>query len=394
MKKLFASILILSVCLFCLTSCNKYAENEWFSAQTLSECLVPELPGVEKSFISDGNNIYVSFSGVQLDNYARAVYDYLRSREFKYLGTRGDQKNSFKGLFTTYYFKQAEELDDFIVNGHYIFVYSDGTLDEYGDPIFCILAIRDYGKTTVKLNRKKTFTYTTEISLSYGSETPVGGKYALPDGKNPKHAFLNDYESWLSELALHSVSEIKITEESVGVPPGRLKDVKKTTDRVIIADLIDSCARATMTPITSEEAEIDGGSAFTIEFILTDGTVKKLSFNNGNYAYYGAAHNDPPLYFRLNSVPKLEIQENVTACYSFVTYVNTGTVYDGITPVCQIRVDELEFVELREKIGLPAENKYVVDTEFGKLFFKTEDIFYIDGSDGTYYRLIGELIKI
>ena len=393
MKKLFASVFLIALCMCCLSSCGDYEENGWFSEENLENCLVPDLPQLEKSFIGNGDDVYVSLSSAQFDDYARAVYDYLRSREFAYLGTRGEQKSSFKGLFTTYYFEPAEKLDDFLVNGDYIFVYSDGTLDEASgnDPIFCIVAIRYCGKSTIEYKRNKTFTYTTKISIRYGSESPVGGSYSLPDEKLGD--FLSGYERWLSELTPQKVAEIKTTHTAVGVPPGRLKDVTRTTDKSVISDIINHYARVAMTPITREEAEIDGGSSTEVEFTLTDGTVSVLSFNNGNYACPGATEGESPLYFKLDSIYTPTSQDGVNSFYSFVTYSGSGTVYSNDVQVCEIRVDELEFVELKEKIGLPSWIMYVVETEFGDLIFQTEDIFHIDGDD-TYYRLTGESLDL
>lgn len=395
MKKLFTFVFLAALCLCCLSSCTSYTENKWFDDEVLDGCLVPELPGIEKEFIGNGNDVCVAFSSTEFHSYAQSVYDYLKTQNFAYLGTRGEQKSTFKGLFTTYYFEPAEELDEFLVNGDYIFVYSDGTLDESGkDPIFCIVAIRYYGKTTVELNRKKTYTYTVEISVSSGSEAPLGGRYSLHEDPEEESALLSEYETWLAELVPDDIAEVKTTSEGVGVPPGSLKTTRSSTDKSIISRLLESYKCLEMTSITREEAEIDGGSALVLEFVLNDGTVKALSLNNGNYAYHGISHHDSPLYyFKLNSVPTLDYGENVTESYSFVTYEGTGTVYSGDTAVCKIQVDELEFVELKEKIGLPSRVMYEVETEFGNLVFQTTDIFYVEGNDGTYYRLVGESLE-
>lgn len=166
----------------------------------------------------------------------------------------------------------------------------------------------------------------------------------------------------------------------------------RITDKGVIEDVINHYARVAMTPITGEEAEIDGGSATTVEFTLTDGTVKTLSFNNGNYAYYGTTEDEAaPYYFKLDSLYTPTAQDGVTSLYSFVTYVDTGTVYSGNAPVCEISIGKLEFAELKEKIGLPSWVMYVVETEFGRLIFNTEDIFHIEGQ-ATYYRLVGDSI--
>ena len=82
------------------------------------------------------------------------------------------------GSFTTYYFKPATELSEFYVGSSYKFVYSDGTLDEDGDPIFCILTIYDYEAKNLEYGTKN-FAYNTLIALRYKSEAPFSGRYAL-----------------------------------------------------------------------------------------------------------------------------------------------------------------------------------------------------------------------
>ena len=65
-----------------------------------------------------------------------------------------------------------------------------------------------------------------------------------------------------------------------------------------------------MQQITREDALVPGGSAFTIEFILTNGEVQKLYFNNGVYTY-----DKPALsalcYFKMDRIPTLKMYTNV-----------------------------------------------------------------------------------
>ena len=184
MKRIIACILAAVLFICALTSCGaSYEENVWFSDEKLEECLVTGVPAItSRSFVKRyDDDIYVSMPRAELEAYIESVYEFLKAQDFKYLGTRGEDAFSFKGLFTQYYFKPVENLEDFFVNGKWIFVYSDGSVDESGDVIFSILSIYDNGKSTLTYGRDKEFTYTTQISLANHSERPLAGSYVLED---------------------------------------------------------------------------------------------------------------------------------------------------------------------------------------------------------------------
>ena len=194
MKKLLALCLTVVLCLCCLTSCSSaHKENKWFSEEKLTKCLVGDLPTIEKDYVNHNDeDLYVSFTDSEFESYAKSVYDYLLSQEYQYLGTRGEQKGTLAGTFTTYYFEPATEFSEFYVYGSYKFVYSDGTLDEDGDLIFCIVSIYDYETKTLEYGTKN-FAYNTIITLDYKSEAPMGGFYVLND--HTGSVFSINYES-------------------------------------------------------------------------------------------------------------------------------------------------------------------------------------------------------
>ena len=185
MKKSFAFVLTAILCLCCLASCGSaHKENEWFSEEKLTNCLVGDLPTIEKDYVNSGDeDIYVSFTAGEREAYVVSVFEYLKSQNFKYLGTRGEQASTLAGSFTTYYFKPATELSEFYVGSSYKFVYSDGTLDECGDPIFCILTIYDYEAKNLECGTKN-FAYNTLITLRYKSEAPLSGRYRVDERKH------------------------------------------------------------------------------------------------------------------------------------------------------------------------------------------------------------------
>ena len=182
MKKLLTSVLTVILCLCCLASCSSaHKENTWFSEKKLTDCLVGDLPTIEKDYVnSGGEDIYVSFTAGEREAYVAEVFEYLKSQNFKYFGTRGEQVGTLAGTFTTYYFKPATELSEFYVDGSYKFVYSDGTLDEDGDLIFCIISLYDYETKNLEYGTKN-FSYNTLITLDYQSEAPLSGFYVLND---------------------------------------------------------------------------------------------------------------------------------------------------------------------------------------------------------------------
>ena len=432
MKKLLSLCLTAIICLCCLASCGSaYKENTWFSDEKLAECLVGDLPTVEKDYVNScGEDIYVSFTDKEREAYVAEVFEYLKSQNFKYLGTRGEQASTLAGSFTTYYFKPATELSEFYVDSSYKFVYSDGTLDEGGDPIFCILTIYDYEAKNLEYGTKN-FAYNTLITLRYKQEAPFSGRYALNKevhehiityvsagvsghfenyecGCSHDHGAVLHYDenfdcicdacgydmnedyppivdetislrnltgcSWLNDITAEDIAEIKIISEAVGVAHGNLKNIWGSTDEAVIARIFEEYYSLETRPISKMDGQIDGGSGVTVKFILKDGMAKELYINNGNYR---DTNGD---YFELNSVPKFKDTDNAVKAYGFITYIGTGTVYDkDNNPMCEIPIDELEF-HYDLDLDLPDLPPYdmVIKTEFGDLEFIARDIFYME----------------
>ena len=454
MKKLLALCLTAVLCLCCLASCGSaHEENKWFSEEKLTNCLVGDLPTIEKNYVNHNDeDIYISFTAGEREAYVVSVFEYLKSQNFKYLGTRGEQASTLAGSFTTYYFKPATELSEFYVGSSYKFVYSDGTLDEGGDPIFCILTIYDYEAKNLEYGTKN-FAYNTLITLRYKQEAPLSGRYALNEEEH-EHIFtyttageighyitsslcgcsyeegtLDHFDEnmdlicdacgydmnadypplvdttiplrnltrceWLNELTAEDIAEIKIIGAAVGVAPGNLKNISSSTDEAVIARIFDEYYQLDTRPISKMEGQIDGGSGVTVKFILKNGTAKELYVNNGNYL---DTNGD---YFELLSTPKFKDTDNATKSYGFITYLGTGTVYDkDNNPVCEIPIDELEFVESDGCVdAMVTGYYYTVETEFGTLYFDySNDLFYLQFEEGEvdyieyreYYQLIGK----
>ena len=59
--------------------------------------------------------------------------------------------------------------------------------------------------------------------------------------------------------------------------------------------------------------------------------------------------------------------------------------------VCDIPLEELKFNTTYDNIGLGvSEYQYFIETDFGRLGFIRNDVFFIVGSGGPYYQLVGK----
>ena len=213
-----------------------------------------------------------------------------------------------------------------------------------------------------------------------------------------EYTLLCEYEEWLLQLTAENVAEIKTTFEYVGVAPGSLKEVKRLKFKTPIAEVLSLYVSTEMRPIAREDAQIDGGSAFTIEFILTDGTVKELFFNNGNYMY-GSGEN--ALYFKVKSIPKIENYFPITTAYAFVFLQPTFEMFtmDGEWVGGYNALDKLEFIEYEEvpvpdgeTVFIVGEPTHYIVCDAGTLYICSNEIFYrIEDGERVYYELRGAL---
>ena len=445
----YVSIALIFIFILCLTSCdaNNYEENTWFSNEALEECGVAELPvleGVDYVKVND-QDVYFDANYETMEEYAYRVYEYLKSQNLEYLGTRGEEKNSFKGLFKTFYFKHVEMFEEFGYHNNsglrYAFIYSDGTLDENGKVAFDMVLISFLGGAYSLEYDNKEFDCTYKISIRHISETPLTGKYELPEDYHTEHTgrwvtnelthyylftcgcesqspanavephidenldnfcdvcgynyvypedtrFLR-YQSgayWLCSTYVDEIAEIRMVAEDGMTYIGGPKYITSTTNEDAISELFDSFCNLPVRQVFEEDTIVCDGGTVDFEFILKDGTVKVISIFNGEFF-----RSDNGQYFRLEYIPTFD----GTKYFSFITTVQRAGVYTygDESYICAIPFDELKFVSL-EGIS-DAEPIYYVQAEFGKLVFITDTDFYVEGSDsvrGTY-TLVGKTIQ-
>lgn len=178
MKKILAS-LFLSVVFMCgLCACS--INSAFFSKKILKENLVPDLPEITFSKAKKEDNKYYYYKATEEDFnlYVKDVYGYLKSLDFKYFGTRGEELSNFFGGAPTYAFIDGSELSDFKytvdrdgnkLENCYVFVWANEILAEFPN-------VHSYYYELIYFPDRE---YNVILKLNYGLET-----YHLSNGEN------------------------------------------------------------------------------------------------------------------------------------------------------------------------------------------------------------------
>ena len=394
MKKLVALCLTAVLCLCCLASCSSaHKENEWFSEEKLTECLVGDLPVITKDYVKHSDEqIYVKFTDDEFEAYAKTVYDYLCSQDYKYLGTRGEQKNTLAGLGTSYYFEPATKLSEFYVDGAYRFVYSDGMLDENGNPIFCIVRIYDCEVRTLEYGTKS-FTYNTVISLRYKTESSLSGSYVLKEMVEGNHFIRNlTGAQWLCEITAEDIAEIKMISGGGGpLPPVSKTHISSSINDAVISSIFEEYYWLDSTPVSEERTQIADGGYFIVQFILNNGETKQLYFINGDFYHDGNGN-----YFEIVRLPVFRDGTDFVTRYGFERQYNPCQIHlMDETPVCEIPFSKFEFTELTDDIYLDAERPtHYFELHGERVYFIKGEYFYIGDNRSKYYQLLGNLEEL
>ena len=187
MKKILAIILVLCTFTCCLASCNKnedavtYEKNTWFKAEDLELYMLEDLPAISGTdYLRGSKTVFAKMSDEQFDSYANEVFEHLKGQEFKYLGTRGECVNSFLA-YHVYRIKAVDTLEECVLEEYddrlneltYLFVYSDGTVDEDGNVIFNIIRIEKSKEDGTVKNVDENFKCNVKITFYHGREGHV-----------------------------------------------------------------------------------------------------------------------------------------------------------------------------------------------------------------------------
>lgn len=194
---------------------------------------------------------------------------------------------------------------------------------------------------------------------------------------------------WLDTLQASDVAEIRMIGENSGVAPGSLKNISTSTNSSTIERIVSEWRAFIPGYYYGEHPFVPGGSHLTVEFVMNDGTVKSFSVNNDIYSDTNGS-----LYTMLG-MPTFHYVSEYTMYHEFVSYTDKCEIWhdDPTEPyfVCDIMLEELKFNIFNGNMGTGvSEYPYFIETDFGRLGFIRNDVFFIVGSGGPYYQLVGK----
>lgn len=131
MKKFLLGLSLIAVMLCGLCACSN--NGTFFSKELLQDNLVPDLPKIsyDKAKQRYKKMYYYHTTEDEFNSYAAKVYEYLKSLNFEYLGTRGEVLDTFFGGCPTYEFITGNELTDFLYSENtYVFVWANEKYSE------------------------------------------------------------------------------------------------------------------------------------------------------------------------------------------------------------------------------------------------------------------------
>ena len=186
MKRIIAILLLLTMCLTFMTSCdilagafliwagtqesNMAAENEFFDSEYLETCLLSDMPvpNVESSFRTD-TKLYLNMTEEEFDAYSKQVFDYLWAKEDAYFKGYEVDSGLAGGIFFIGEDRYAPLLEDYnLEKDAHRFIFSTTEFlnegDEYNIHYWNYVVIRIV-RSSGTLEKEK-FAYNTTIHIT------------------------------------------------------------------------------------------------------------------------------------------------------------------------------------------------------------------------------------
>ena len=104
-------------------------------------------------------------------------------------------------------------------------------------------------------------------------------------GTTPTNYFLRNQAGaeWLQEVTADDIAEIRVISQDGMVAPGCFKNVVSSTDATAIAAVFEKYYWLDMWPVDEKDTIIMDGGVVTVEFIMDNGAINRLTFNNGDF---------------------------------------------------------------------------------------------------------------
>lgn len=378
MKKLFSCLLILIVLLSCLVACQmpEHYDDEimYMTYYYRNEYNSPSMTGIDwkehdLDILVDLANDLV-FTETKPQFFKTKVQYCVR-----HYNNVNDKTNSF--------FKNGNE--------EYKALNGDFTND-YADVMYTL--DMTYGHVKQEYTTAQS-TVTQYATLTDAQLTSVKQAFAtITDAIEPKEGMfsLSAFELWIEEINVDDIAMVKFTTDTSTI--NDFRHIYSSTFNGHILSMFVTCQQMEMFTVDVTQSQVTGGSATTVEFILTDGTVKTFDYYSNQY------YTDGTRYFKFKSS---FYQQELDLTYGFTpATTTTAKVYcvGDTNSICSIDTNDIEFIRVTdESVVQGLEPTHYIQTEFGNLFFLSDEYFYIDGDffvEGdaeVYYKLVGKTLS-
>lgn len=375
MKKLFSCILILIILLGCLVACQMpehhddeimymtyYYRNEYNSSTMTGIDWKEHDLGI---LVDLANDLVFTETKPQFFKtkvqYCVRHYNNANDKNNSFFENGNEEYKALNGDFTNDYADVVYTLD--MTYGHVKQEYTtaQGTVTQYA-------TLTDTQLTSVK---QAFATITDAIE-------PKEGRFSL-----------SAFELWIEEINVDDIAMVKFITDTSTINDFRY--IYSTTDRAMLQAMFVRCQQMEMFTVDVTQTQVTGGSATTVEFVLTDGTVKSFDYYSNQY------YTDGTRYFKFQS----DFDEHeLDLTYGFTpATTTTAQVYavGDTTAICEVSINDIEFVRVTDITVVDGLTPtHYIKTEFGDLCFISNEYFYIDGDffvEGdteVYYKLVGK----
>lgn len=188
----------------------------------------------------------------------------------------------------------------------------------------------------------------------------------------------------IPDLSINDIDEVRYEHGYIGVAPGHLTNISYSTDMEDKNMLLSLLDMPVYEDVTNNWQICGGGySLYSI-------------FTNSNERYDVEITND---YISINKKHYRFIGEYISfefpsmEAHSFITYLDTFEAYtlDSTKIGDFVGLSDYEFIEYPYDVIPENENAGYIETEFGRLYIHSDNIFYIKENNlHTYYLIVGD----
>lgn len=378
MKKLFSCLLILIILLSCLVACQmpEHHDDEimYMTYYYRNEYNSPAMTGIDWKEHD---------LGILVDLANDLVFTETKPQFFK-----------TKVQYCVRHYNNAnDKTNSFFENGNEEYKALNGDFtNDYADVMYTL--DMTYGHVKQEYTTAQS-TVTQYGTLTDAQLTSVKQAFAtITDAIEPKEGMfsLSAFELWIEEINVDDIAMVKFTTDTSTI--NDFRHIYSSTFKGHVLSMFVTCQQMEMFTVDVTQSQVTGGSATTVEFILTDGTVKTFDYYSNQY------YTDGTRYFKFKTS---FYQHELDLTYGFTPATTTiAKVYcvGDTNSICSIDTNDIEFIRVTdESVVQGLEPTHYIQTEFGNLFFLLDEYFYIDGDffvEGdaeVYYKLVGKTLS-